>query len=244
MPGENEKDTFWEFKKCLASYDVDLLGTMLKKQGVVRLSGFLPADLKQDVTGEVDRLLEFHGRRVNVSVKSTGNTPRKYVSVSRTAVFEHASLISKLYSCLELNGFLERLTEGKVVECPYESEQVVVNHMSHVGDTHGWHWDDYSYSLVLVLEVPKQQSGGRVEYVNGTAWDKSSDLVQCYLETMELQSLELESGSAYLLLGKSVMHRVSPLLLPDTRKIICFTYATEEERFALIDHGSMENIYG
>ncbi|EGH30447.1 hypothetical protein JTE78_16120 [Pseudomonas syringae pv. aptata] len=233
-----------QLRARLADYDTELLGSLLSEHGVVQLDGFLSSALKQEIAHEADELLRSHGKHINVLVQSTGNTPRKYCSVSRDNVFEHAPLIAQLYSDPALLRFLARLTKGGVITCPYEPEQIVVNRMDEEGDTHGWHWDDYSYSLVLVLEAPKQSSGAQVEYLDKTSWDKASAKVQHYLDTMTVQSLELAPCSAYVLLGKRVMHRVSPLLRPDTRKIVCFSYATEEERFAAVDHGSMENIYG
>ncbi|MGB4074128.1 HalD/BesD family halogenase [Pseudomonas sp.] len=240
----NMIDCSAELKTRLADYDTDSLGNQLSQHGVVHLSGFLPRLLKQELTEEADELLSSHGRRVDVRIQSTGNTPRKYVSVSRNNVFEHAPLISQLYSDSGLIQFLAKLARSAVITCPYEPEQIVVNKMNEDGDTHGWHWDDYSYSLVLVLEAPERQNGAQVEYVDGTSWDKASAQVQHYLDTKTIQSLELASGSAYVLLGKRVMHRVSPLKGTDTRKIICFSYATEEERYTAVEHGSMEDIYG
>lgn len=239
-------DADWssELKKSLAQYDTETLGKVLAKEGVVLLNGFLPKVLRLALTTAAEELLDSHGKHVDVNVKSTGNTPRKYISVSRNSVFEHSPLIATLYSDPELMRFMADLTNTNVIVCPYEPEQIVVNQMGVEGDTHGWHWDDYSYSLVLVLEIPEQQNGAQLEYLDGTYWDKSSAQVQHYLENMRVKTLELTPGSAYVLLGKRVMHRVSPLLEVGIRKIVCYSYATEEERLTPIDHESMENIYG
>lgn len=240
----NQSEKFLEMKARFAAYDISLLSDTLRSQGVVQLRGFLPTTLEHVMTREANELLRSCGRRVNVCVKSTGNTPRKYVSVSRNDVFAHAPLVTQFYSNPELIQFLTELTGSDVIRAPYKPEQIVVNQMDEVGDTHGWHWDDYSYSLVVMLQAPARQSGAQVEYVDGTSWDKKSARVQHYLDTMKVQSFDLVAGSAYLLLGKRVMHRVTPLLAADTRKIICFTFAKEEERVAEMDHGSMEDIYG
>ncbi|MFI5779578.1 hypothetical protein [Nocardia sp. NPDC051570] len=240
----NERDWATEVKMRLAAYDVDLLGTALRNNGVVQLDEFLPSVLEQELTEEADQLLRLHGRRVNALIPSTSNTPRKYVSVSRDNIFDHALTITQLYHDAELIRFLADLTKSDVITCPYEPEQIVVNRMSETGDTHGWHWDDYSYSLVCILEAPERQNGAQVEYVDGTSWNKGSANVQQYLDTLTVESLDVAPGSAYVLLGKRVMHRVAPLLRADTRKIVCFSYATEEERHTSVDHGSMEDIYG
>ena len=237
------KDLSATLKARLTDYDIERLGETLRQHGVVQLQGFLPPTLKTHLQQEADKLFDAHGKRMNLLVKSTDNTPRKYISVSRNDVFEHAPSIGELYFDPTLIKFLAELTKTDVIESPYEPEQIVVNKMDEAGDTHGWHWDDYSYSLVLVLATPDQQSGAQVEYIDGTSWDKQAAKVQHYLNTLPVQSLDLTAGSAYLLLGKRVMHRVSPMLKEDTRKIICFTYATEQERHMAVDHSSMTDIY-
>lgn len=228
----------------LARFDADALGRSLKRDGVVQLGGALPPALLRGLNQQADDLLTTHGRRIDVRVRSTGNTPRKYISVGRNEVFEHASLIRQLYVSPELMGFFGRVMGHKLIVAPYEPEQVVVNRMDQVGDTHGWHWDDYSYSVVLVLATPHPENGAQVQCVDGTAWDKEAAQVEHYLRTLPVRSLDLSPGSAYVLMGQRVMHRVSPMLQADTRKIICFTYATEAERELSTDHGSMQDIYG
>lgn len=244
MVSKTELDWRDDVASRLTDLYTPALGEQLQQTGVVKLEDFLPSTAHNVLAEEVDQLLLAQGKRVDALIPSTGNTPRKYVSVHRDRVFEHAPAIAGLYGDAALLRFLAALTQSEVIACPYEPEQIVVNRMSEVGDTHGWHWDDYSYSLVYVLEAPDRDSGARVEYVDGTSWSKESAQVQHVLDTKPVLSLDLEPGSAYVLLGKRVMHRVSPLLRPTSRKIICFSYATEEERHLEIDHGSMNDIYG
>lgn len=228
----------------LAQFDTNALGRVLQEDGVVQLPAFLPAALLGGLHQQAGDLLTACGKRIDVRVRSTGNTPRKYVSVGRNDVFQHASLIRQLYYRPELTRFFRALVGSELIVAPYEPEQVVVNRMDQVGDTHGWHWDDYSYSVVFVLAAPQRDNGAQVECVDGTSWDKNAARVEHYLRTMPVRSLDLSVGSAYVLLGKRVMHRVSPMLQADTRQIICFTYATPAERLVPIDHGSMQDIYG
>jgi len=228
----------------LEKFDVSSLGRSLREQGVVHLPDFLQVPLRNGLEQEVDNLLAAHGKRIDVCVRSTGNTPRKYVSVARNAVVENSSLIPQLYNDPTLMQFITALADADVISAPYEPEQIVVNLMNQEGDTHGWHWDDYTYSVVLVLAAPSRSSGAQVEYIDGTSWNKETAQVEHYLQTKTVCTLNLIAGSAYVLLGKRVMHRVSPMLGVDTRKIICFTYAASEERHLSLDHGSMQDIYG
>jgi hypothetical protein len=227
----------------LADFDVDLLGQQLSEHGAVELPRFL-APLHRASEKVADAALYAHGRSLDARVASTGHTPRRYRSVGRDAVFAHAGLLAQIYLHPVLLSFLSRLTGGEVSVLPYLPEQIVVNQMCDVGETHGWHWDDYSYSLVWVLHAPHPESGGHVEYIDGTTWDKQAPQVEQYLQTRPVKRLQVESGSAYLLLGRRAMHRVAPLVQPDTRKIVCFSYAHADERFAEMDHGSMTDLYG
>jgi len=244
MPESNRLDILADLADHLALYDTDALGRVLSDSGVVQLPDFLPSAFHHALSQQVDALLDSRGKRIDVRVRSTGNTPRKYISVRRNDVFEHAGLIKQLYFDPAFIRFFSRLMQHELVVAPYEPEQVVVNRMDQKGDTHGWHWDDYSYSIVLVLTAPLRTNGAQLECVDGTAWDKDAAQVEHYLQTMPVRSLDLPAGSAYVLQGKRVMHRVSPMLRPDVRKIICFTYATEAEKSLSIDHGSMQDIYG
>lgn len=228
----------------LGQYDTDSLAQALGEGGVVQLHDFLPSALLRELSQQANGILDACGKRIDVRVRSTGNTPRKYLSVGRNDVFEHSSLIKRLYFDPRLIRFFAKLMRSEIIVAPYEPEQVVVNRMSQRGDTHGWHWDDYTYSVVLVLAAPHRKNGAQVECVDGTSWDKNAAQVEHYLRKLPVRSLDLQPGSAYVLLGKRVMHRVSPMLKADTRKIICFTYATEAERFLSVDHGSMQDIYG
>jgi hypothetical protein len=244
MPQSTRVDLLADLADHLARYDTDALGRILSDSGVVQLPDFLPSAAHQALDQQVDALLDSCGKRIDVRVRSTGNTPRKYISVGRNDVFEHASLIKQLYFDSAFIRFFSRLMRHELIAAPYEPEQVVVNRMDQEGDTHGWHWDDYSYSVVLVLTAPLRMNGAQLECVDGTVWDKDAARVEHYLRTMPVRSVDLTAGSAYVLQGKRVMHRVSPMLRADVRKIICFTYATEAEQTLSIDHGSMQDIYG
>lgn len=237
-------EEFSALKSRLDKFDLPSLGRALREHGVVPLPDFLPKSLHQALERQADGLLDAHGKRIDVLVQSTGGTPRKYVSVSRHAVFEHSSLIPQLYLDPTLMQFFGALTGTEVIPAPYEPEQIVINLMDQEGDTHGWHWDDYTYSVVLVLTAPDWRNGAQLECVAGTSWNKGSARVEHHLRNKVVRSLALTAGTAYILEGKTVMHRVTPMLRADTRKIICFTYATDAERHRMLDHESMQDIYG
>jgi len=229
---------------ALAHYDTAVLGARLARDGVVELPSFLPMLLERGVEDEVESLLAAHGRQLDARVASTAHTPRKYLTVPRDEVIAHAPLIANIYAAPAVRTLLARMTGSEVITLPYEPEQVVVNEMRAVGDTHGWHWDDYSFSLVWVVHAPRANNGGHVEYIDGTSWDKQAPLVAHYLETRPVHELAVPRGAAYVLLGRRVLHRVAPFVQDDLRRIVCFSYASALERELEIDHGSMTDLYG
>lgn len=230
-----------DVSESLSTYDEDNLGKTLNQKGVTLLSHLLNERALKSLSEEADRLLS-KALSIRTNVASTGNTPRNYRSVGSADVLANGGPISELYMSPILPKFLSRLTRQRAVTCPYEPERIVVNQMMSPEETHGWHWDDYTYSVVLCLEAPRPDNGGQVEYLDGTEWDKQNPQVDKYLAERTPQSLTLESGDAYVLLGRRVMHRVTPLKTRDNRKIICYTYALDSESGS-IEHGSMEDIY-
>ena len=62
---------------------------------------------------------------------------------------------------------------------PFEPEEFVATRMQFAGDTHGRHWDDYAFALVMVLHAPKW--GGAVETIADTVWNKRDPQVDAYV---------------------------------------------------------------
>jgi hypothetical protein len=64
---------------------------------------------------------------------------------------------------------------------PYEPEQFVITALDQDGDTHGWHWDDYSFALVWIIDCPPVAYGGFVQCVPHTEWDKNDPRLHKWL---------------------------------------------------------------
>jgi hypothetical protein len=214
------------------------------RRGFAVLGQLVPDGLRTSVASDIEECLARAGRRRNLRIEATGGTPRIYRSVDRDDVFRHARTIPLLYRSTAFVGVLGQLTgEGDLIPAPYEPEEVVINCMECAGDEHGWHWDDYRYSLVWVYKAPRRGNGGEVQFVPNTVWNKRDPQVEHYLRTGPLESYAIEEGSAYLIRGDTLMHRVSPLLEDDTRVIACFTYAGRDELQRVVSHETMEELY-
>lgn len=216
----------------------------LREGGFCLLPRLLPPGLQEAVAREVAGCIEQAGRRRDLRMASTADSPRRYLSVERNDIFVLSTTIPRLYRSDALIELLSSLTgEPELIPTPYRPEEIVINCMQRADDEHGWHWDDYRYSLVWVLQAPRRGNGGEVQFVRDTFWNKQAPQVAWFLQNRPLETRYVESGDAYLIRGDMLMHRVSPLLADDTRIIVCFTYAGADELQRVVSHETIEELY-
>ncbi|HTV73209.1 MAG TPA: hypothetical protein VME66_05865 [Candidatus Acidoferrales bacterium] len=214
------------------------------RDGFSQIAQLVPEAVRVTVERDVARCLERGGRRRNLRIRATAQTPRVYRSVDRDAVFAFAWTIPSLYRSPAFLRVLGELTgERDLIPSPYEPEEIVINCMERADDEHGWHWDDYRYSLVWVHKAPRRGNGGEVQFVPNTFWNKRDPQVEHYLRRGPVESRYIEEGAAYLIRGDILMHRVSPLREDDLRIITCFTYAGRDELDRDVSHETLEELY-
>jgi hypothetical protein len=212
--------------------------------GFCKIASLVPETVKLLLYHDIAHCLDRAGRRRDLKVKVTGNSPRAYFSVDRNDIFANSSIIPNLYRSTELMRFLAGVTgEESIIPAPYEPEEVVINCMQRPGDEHGWHWDDYRYSLIWLIKAPRRGNGGEIQFVTNTVWDKNAPAIEEYLATRPLESHFIEEGTAYLIKGDTNMHRVSPFLEEDTRIVSTFSYAGADEADRVVSHETMEELY-
>lgn len=225
--------------------DMKSLQDAFAEDGYIEIAEFGPAGLKAQLLSEVDTLLEKHAQRRQLQIASTGNSPRYYEAVGRNAIVENADIIPAAYRSPALLGFLAELTgEPEIVPVPWQPEEIVITRMTQTGDSHGWHWDDYSYSLIWIIEAPGSDDGGALEYVRDTEWDKENPRIDEYLRDGVIERRQPATGSVYLLKADTAMHRVAPLTRDGARRVIlCFSYATLADLERDVSHETMEELY-
>jgi hypothetical protein len=216
-----------------------------QRDGFIELEDFVQGELWDAVEAEVHRSLNERAVRREIQVASTDNSPRYYEAVGRNAIFDVCQTIPDLYRSPALLGFLAELAgEPEIVPVPHEPEEIVVTRMTQTGDSHGWHWDDYSYSMIWMIEAPTAEEGGAVEYVRDTEWDKDDPQIAAYLERGPIERRQPLRGSAYLLRADTALHRVAPLVKEGALRIIlCFSYASLSDLEREVSHESMQDIY-
>jgi hypothetical protein len=143
-------------------------GQLFRDNGFAKVGFLAPSSVTGAVRREAELLVTAHGARRDLRFAETGHTARRMRNVRRREIHQHRRVIPALYGQAVLRHALEPIVGEEVLPCPYEPEQYVITELTAQGDTHGWHWDDYSFALVWVLESPPAEDGGFVQFVPNT----------------------------------------------------------------------------
>nr|WP_262121463.1 hypothetical protein [Serratia ficaria] len=165
------------------------------------------------------------------------------MSCSRDDIFNLTKILPGFYDDPALYQVLEKISNDKVIKVPYVPEEIVINSMQLPEDEHGWHWDDYRYSLLYIVRAPREGNGGLIEFVPDTEWNKENPNIEGYLDKGPIYREYVPQGSFYFINGAKNLHHVSPLKEADLRIITCFSYAGADEIDRVVSHESMEEIY-
>ncbi len=217
-----------------------------EKEGIVSFEDFLPKNLKVELFKEARILLSKEKKRRDLQIKATGNSPRSYFSVNRNSINERGEMIPTFFSSENILNFLSKMNgDQQVYRIPFQPEEFIINSQQTSGDTHGWHWDDYSFALIWMIDAPEQGNGGMVEYIPHTTWDKtdSKSCIANILQTHTIRSAFIPEGTCYLMKANTTLHRVTPLLKDSNRTVVVFSYANDEDLSKEITHETAEEIY-
>jgi len=162
------------------------------------------------VRAEVDGLITEHKERRDLTLTTTGGTPRK-MSVVRSEEIDRNELIGAIARSPALLGFIGRVARERIFPEVSEDERYLITHQEFKADTHGWHWGDYSYALIWALRMPPLSSGGMLQAVPHTHWDKEDPRINEILCERKIDTHGLESGDVYLLRTDTTLHRTVPL---------------------------------
>ncbi len=211
--------------------------------GHAKVSFLVPPSVKDAIATEVNAVIEAAGVRRDLEIEQTDNSPRRMRNVGQKDISEISTVIPRIYSALPLLQGMSAVANEPVHPCPWEPEQFVITCLEKDGDTHGWHWDDYTFALVWVVETPPISDGGFVQCVPGTRWDKQHPEVNRQIVTRPIYSLELFPGDLYLMKTNTTMHRVYPVK-NGRRKIINMSYASTSDLNLAVDHTTMSYFRG
>jgi hypothetical protein len=214
-----------------------------RREGYTKLRGLVPDSIFAQVTDEVKTLLDRHSRRIDIQLKETGDSPRKMHTVSAAEIGRDSELISAIYSSASLKNVLGQIAEADVLPCPWEGEKYVIIRQDQPGDTHGWHWGDFSFTLIWIIEAPGPEVGGMLQCVPHTNWDKQNPRVHEYLLDNPIRTYANVTGDLYFLRSDTTLHRTIPLRSAATRIILNTCWASESDTKRSATHETMNAMF-
>ncbi|TAM59203.1 hypothetical protein EPN52_08955 [bacterium] len=229
--------------RALTSSKMEELRAQFRAESWVLLGRLLPEAWEQRVRREAWDVLERRGVQRDISVPETGHSPRRLRNVRQREIAAETEILPRLYYAGALRTLVAEIAGSPAELCPFAPERFVLASMSRVGDTHGWHWDDYAYALVYLIDAPPVGAGAEVEYLPGVAWEKQQPCVQEHLAAGRVRKRRVESGEAYLLRGDTTLHRVAPLERDATRVVCAMAYAHPDDLTRAITHETTEAFY-
>lgn len=233
----------------LSRFDPDLIDSYsrsFKETSLVKFDNLIPWNLFLQLREEAQTLLASESRRRDVIIKESGNTPRAYLSVGRDIIAKRGKLIPAIFHSESIRKYLSSIVGEEIAKVPYEPEEFIINSQQQPGDTHGWHWDDYAYAFIWMIEEPDPLSGGRVEFIPNIKWNKDNteEWLKYNLSTKTVLSEHIKTGQCYFMKANTTLHRVSPIIRSTNRIVAILTYASQDDLISDdITHFSMEDIY-
>lgn len=223
--------------------DIRARSQQFRREGYVKLTGLIPDNLFSEVTAEVNDLIDQHSKRIDIEMKETGNSPRKMRTVSAEAIDSDSKLIPAIYDSTALTDVLGRIAAANVLPCPWQGEKYVIIRQDQPGDTHGWHWGDFSYTLIWIIQAPGPEVGGMLQCVPHTDWNKEDPRVEEYLLNHPIRSYYNATGDLYFLRSDTTLHRTIPLNKPATRIILNTCWASEADSRRAVTHETMSAMF-
>jgi hypothetical protein len=205
------------------------LRNALSRYGFVKVPHIVPDNVKDATRAEVLKLLEQHAERRDLLLKTTGNTPRFMSVVKSETIASDGHLIPTLYHDRAFVSMLESIASEPLHPCPSADEEFLITRQERKGDTHGWHWGDFSYALIWILETPALEVGGMLQCVPHTTWDKADPRIHQYLCDNPVATYGFVPGDIYFLRTDTTLHRTVPLSEDATRIILNMTWAADRD---------------
>ena len=217
--------------------------TTLDQNGVLVLPDFLTRDAIAAVRrdGEDNRHLAYYTvSKHNIYLKPADpdlapDHPRnREVASSKGCIttdqIPAGSALHALYGAQEFRAFVGAvLGEPELHE--YADTMSSVNlHFASEGQELGWHFDNSSFAITLLIEKP--DSGGVFEYVKDVRnADRGEFNYAACGQVLDgaapVQTLTMDPGTLVLFRGRNSMHRVTPVRGARTRMLAVLAYNTQ-----------------
>lgn len=229
VPSALEENISSNIVEYFSTKTLPFLSNQFKREGMIKIPEVMPLEIRNSMKEEALRLLDIYAERRDLKLATTGNTPRKMSVVMSETIAAESDLINTIYRSQALLSFLETLAGERFLPCPSKDEEFLITRQEKIGDTHGWHWGDYRFALIWILETPPIEYGGMLQCVPHTNWDKSNPKIHEYLCQNLIKTYGFVSGDIYLLKADTTLHRTVPLNRDATRIMINMTWGCEDD---------------
>lgn len=207
------------------------------------VSELIPTKIKYQIRNEVFSSYESNGIRRDIHLKETANTPRKMTNIRYIDLKETCPIVEAVYQNSILMEKLSYIAGENLYSCPWENERYISTRLESAGDTHGWHWDDYSFTLIWILEAPLYGNGGELEIVPNTSWNKKKPDIENIVLNTKTQTKHHRTFDLYLFRSDKTLHRVLPISKGSQRTILNMVWASQREMDKNITHETMNDLF-
>lgn len=213
----------------LSKDEIFTLRNDFSRNGFIRVRDIVDDHLRKCVTEEVNFLISRQSERRDLHLSTTDDTPR-YMSVVRSEfISENSTVIKALAKSSILLDTLACIAGEKIFDAVSKDEEFLITKQERQGDTHGWHWGDYSFALIWIIETPPIAVGGMLQCVPHTFWDKTHPRIHDFLCSNPISTYGFVTGDIYFLRTDTTLHRTIPLNKDATRVILNMTWAAESD---------------
>ncbi|APJ02761.1 hypothetical protein [Silvanigrella aquatica] len=233
--------------KILSDICIDYLSLRknIDENGVINLTNYFSKSILSLLQNEIVEIFTKNKKRRDIYMRETDNTPRKMYTVSQKAIYESSDLIPAFYSSKDLNLLLNKITGKDISPVPVESgERFVINGLENAKDTHGWHWDDYTYALVFIAKAPSVEFGGYLEAIPNTLNEKNESNAFTAINNNKIDRHFYSEKNIYFMKSDTTLHRVTPINNENLRVSLAMAWATDKDLRLDLDHMTIKNLYG
>jgi len=215
----------------------------LDDDGALVLEGLLSAETIKDLVKEAidkEHLAYYCENSHNIYLKPIDESlpaehPRNQIVASSKGCITddqvpNESALKTLYNAKEFQDFLCAVLGEKALY-KYDDELSSVNvHYAHEGQELGWHFDNSSFAITLLIQKP--EAGGSFEYIrdfrsvenDDMNYDGVGDLLDGQLTP---DVLSMNPGDLVLFRGRNSIHRVTPTEGDRVRILSVLAYNTK-----------------
>ena len=217
--------------------NVTSLCQQFRRHGFIKVPEIVPPELREAMRKEAHRLLDLSAERRDLKLATTNYTPRKMSVVRSEVIAESSPLVNAVYRSASVLNFLTRITCEPLFACPSKDEEFLITRHEKKGDTHGWHWGDFTFALIWILQTPPLDYGGMLQCIPHTDWNKTEPKIHEYLCENQITTYGFVTGDIYFLKTDTTLHRTIPLNRDATRIILNMTWASNKDlsRQMLVD---------